>query len=143
MAFFHCFCCCSLMGSPLFSSSRLEIRALILFVDISLLLIYFVLTIYISFYYCFCFFYCFYLYLCPRVTCLLSSFFLFSKFVSSVFRFFFKQLTVDTDRTVVAFYKFIKKHASIPFKLQRPEFSVKSESESQKSGNKDDLKDEL
>lgn len=27
---------------------------------------------------------------------------------------------MDTDRTVVAFYKFIKKHASIPFKLQKP-----------------------
>lgn len=30
------------------------------------------------------------------------------------------QITVDTDRTVVAFYKFLKKHASIPFKLQKP-----------------------
>lgn len=53
------------------------------------------------------------------------------------------QLTVDTDRTVVEFYKFIKKHASIPFKLQRPDSSVKSQSESQKSRPKDDTKDEL
>ncbi|EPS69921.1 hypothetical protein M569_04842 [Genlisea aurea] len=29
----------------------------------------------------------------------------------------FDPVTVDTDRTVVAFYKFLKKHASIPFKL--------------------------
>ncbi|KAJ8616007.1 hypothetical protein MRB53_035379 [Persea americana] len=55
----------------------------------------------------------------------------------------FDPLTVDTDRTVVAFYKFIKKHASIPFKLQRPDSSVKSQSESQKSYHKDDTKDEL
>ncbi|RWR83946.1 protein disulfide isomerase-like protein 1-4 [Cinnamomum micranthum f. kanehirae] len=51
-------------------------------------------------------------------------------------------LPVETDRTVVAFYKFIKKHASIPFKLQKPESAVKSASE--KSGSKEeDVKDEL
>ncbi|KAL5990666.1 Protein disulfide isomerase-like 1-4 [Asimina triloba] len=55
----------------------------------------------------------------------------------------FDPITVDTDRTVVAFYKFIKKHASIPFKLQKPASASKSEGESQKSGSKDDLKDEL
>ncbi|KAK2971653.1 hypothetical protein RJ640_010894 [Escallonia rubra] len=32
----------------------------------------------------------------------------------------FDPITVETDRTVVAFYKFLKKHASIPFKLKRP-----------------------
>lgn len=55
----------------------------------------------------------------------------------------FEPLTVDTDRTVVAFYKFIKKHASIPFKLQRPDSSVKSESEREKIDDKDGIKDEL
>ena len=60
------------------------------------------------------------------------------------------QITVDTDRTVVAFYKFIKKHASIPFKLQKPTTSAKSatsddakESESQSQSSSSDLKDEL
>lgn len=36
------------------------------------------------------------------------------------------QITVDTDRTVVAFYKFLKKNASIPFKLQKPASPPKS-----------------
>ncbi|XP_020095379.1 protein disulfide isomerase-like 1-4 [Ananas comosus] len=63
----------------------------------------------------------------------------------------FEPVTVDTDRTVVAFYKFIKKHASIPFKLQRPDSATKSEStaagdssavESEKSTSSD-VKDEL
>lgn len=31
-----------------------------------------------------------------------------------------EQITVDTDRTVVAFYKFLRKHATIPFKLEKP-----------------------
>lgn len=62
------------------------------------------------------------------------------------------QITVDTDRTVVAFYKFLKKHASIPFKLQKPTTSPKSESpdaketsdgtQSTETSTKD-LKDEL
>ncbi|KAK9124273.1 hypothetical protein Sjap_013875 [Stephania japonica] len=39
----------------------------------------------------------------------------------------FDPITVETDRTVVAFYKFLKKNASIPFKLQRPAASSKSE----------------
>ncbi|KAK9168841.1 hypothetical protein Syun_000981 [Stephania yunnanensis] len=38
----------------------------------------------------------------------------------------FDPITVEADRTVVAFYKFLKKNASIPFKLQRPA-SLKSE----------------
>ncbi|KAE9616677.1 putative protein disulfide-isomerase [Lupinus albus] len=54
-------------------------------------------------------------------------------------------ITVDADRTVVAFYKFLKKHASIPFKLEKPTSTSKFESsdvkESQSSST--DLKDEL
>ncbi|KAJ1409202.1 Thioredoxin-like superfamily [Sesbania bispinosa] len=69
----------------------------------------------------------------------------------------FDPITVDTDRTVVAFYKFLKKHASIPFKLQKPTSTSKPESsdvkgssdakessdgkESQRSNS--DVKDEL
>ncbi|MQM22560.1 hypothetical protein Taro_055612 [Colocasia esculenta] len=61
------------------------------------------------------------------------------------------QITVDTDRTVVAFYKFIKKHASIPFKLQKPASAAKSESASSspaaeskiETNANTDLKDEL
>ncbi|XWS74274.1 hypothetical protein CRYUN_Cryun02cG0200900 [Craigia yunnanensis] len=66
----------------------------------------------------------------------------------------FDPITVDTDRTVVAFYKFMKKHASIPFKLQKPVSAPKDEpastpetkysdsKESDKSSSAD-LKDEL
>ncbi|KAI3809532.1 hypothetical protein L1987_25509 [Smallanthus sonchifolius] len=46
-------------------------------------------------------------------------------------------ITVDVDRTVVAFYKFLKKHASIPFKLQKPTYTDAKES------SKSDQKDEL
>lgn len=57
-----------------------------------------------------------------------------------------RQITVDGDRTVVAFYKFLKKHASIPFKLQKPTSMSNSETsdvnESRESST-DDLKDEL
>ena len=56
------------------------------------------------------------------------------------------QVTVDTDRTVVALYKFIKKNASIPFKLQKPTSTPKSESsdaEESKESSTGDLKDEL
>lgn len=56
------------------------------------------------------------------------------------------QITVDTDRTVVAFYKFIKKHASIPFKLQKPASTSKAESSDAKDGIESstrDVKDEL
>ncbi|KAK4255082.1 hypothetical protein QN277_008127 [Acacia crassicarpa] len=62
----------------------------------------------------------------------------------------FDPVTVDTDRTVVAFYKFIKKHASIPFKLQKPTTSAKSsgsddakESQSESESSSKDVKDEL
>ncbi|KAK3018801.1 hypothetical protein RJ639_005039 [Escallonia herrerae] len=53
-------------------------------------------------------------------------------------------ITVDADRTVVAFYKFLKKHASIPFKLQKPDVSPSSEGSDAKEGSKSgDVKDEL
>ena len=56
------------------------------------------------------------------------------------------QITVDTDRTVVAFYKFLKKHASIPFKLQKLASTQKTQTsdagESPKISD-EDLKDEL
>ncbi|OAY38003.1 protein disulfide isomerase-like 1-4 [Manihot esculenta] len=58
----------------------------------------------------------------------------------------FEPLTVDTDRTVVALYKFIKKHASIPFKLQKPASTAKSESSDDKGSHENstnDVKDEL
>ncbi|XP_028109512.1 protein disulfide isomerase-like 1-4 [Camellia sinensis] len=55
-------------------------------------------------------------------------------------------ITVDTDRTVVELYKFLKKHASIPFKLQKPVSTTKPKSsdanESSKSSS-NDKKDEL
>ncbi|XP_021278149.1 protein disulfide isomerase-like 1-4 [Herrania umbratica] len=66
----------------------------------------------------------------------------------------FDPITVDTDRTVVALYKFLKKNASIPFKLQKPASPPKAEptstpetkspdsKESDKSSSAD-LKDEL
>ncbi|XP_028083907.1 protein disulfide isomerase-like 1-4 [Camellia sinensis] len=38
----------------------------------------------------------------------------------------FDPITFDSDRTVVEFYKFLKKHASIPFKLQKPASTQKS-----------------
>ncbi|PWA98374.1 PDI-like 1-3 [Artemisia annua] len=49
-------------------------------------------------------------------------------------------ITVDVDRTVVAFYKFLKKHASVPFKLQKPTYT--DAKESSKIDQKDQ-KDEL
>ncbi|XP_074276196.1 protein disulfide isomerase-like 1-4 [Silene latifolia] len=58
----------------------------------------------------------------------------------------FDPITVDTDRTVVAFYKFLKQHAAIPFKLQKPTSIPKAETSDVKiSSEKDakDLKDEL
>ncbi|CAL9109398.1 unnamed protein product [Musa textilis] len=39
----------------------------------------------------------------------------------------FDPITVDTDRTVKAFYIFVKQHAAIPFKLQKPAAAAKSE----------------
>nr|XP_025685341.1 protein disulfide isomerase-like 1-4 isoform X2 [Arachis hypogaea] len=43
-------------------------------------------------------------------------------------------ITVDVDRTVAAFYKFLRKHASIPFKLKKPTSTSKAG-----SGLKDEL----
>jgi protein disulfide-isomerase A1 len=56
----------------------------------------------------------------------------------------FDPITVDVDRTVVGFYKFIKKHAGIPFKLQKPAPAPESDAkESIKSIVEDEKKDEL
>lgn len=57
----------------------------------------------------------------------------------------FTQITVDTDRTVVAFYKFLKKHASIPFKLQKQpqEKSKVSDGAASHETSSNDMKDEL
>lgn len=56
------------------------------------------------------------------------------------------QITVDTDRTVVAFYKFLKKHASTPFKIQKPHSTQKtteSDVSSSQESTTNDAKDEL
>ncbi|GAV66397.1 Thioredoxin domain-containing protein/Thioredoxin_6 domain-containing protein [Cephalotus follicularis] len=58
----------------------------------------------------------------------------------------FDPITVDTDRTVVAFYKFLKKHASIPFKLQKPASTPKFEATDAKESHESSItgaKDEL
>ncbi|ERN15982.1 protein disulfide isomerase-like 1-4 [Amborella trichopoda] len=58
----------------------------------------------------------------------------------------FDPITVDTERTVVAFYKFLKKHAAIPFKLQRPVTPTKPEAPAPApviEESSKDLKDEL
>ncbi|XP_022847434.1 protein disulfide isomerase-like 1-4 [Olea europaea var. sylvestris] len=58
----------------------------------------------------------------------------------------FEPITVDADRTVVAFYKFLKKHAAIPSKLEKPTSSPASEDSNGKRGIKSsssDVKDEL
>jgi protein disulfide-isomerase A1 len=63
----------------------------------------------------------------------------------------FDPITVETDRTVVAFYKFLKQHASIPFKLQKPTSTPKPEGSDVKESSdaketqssNSDVKDEL
>ncbi|KAK4487587.1 hypothetical protein RD792_005764 [Penstemon davidsonii] len=61
----------------------------------------------------------------------------------------FDPITVDTDRTVVAYYKFLKKHASIPFKLQKPAASTEKSNVSydstmsHDSSSSSNVKDEL
>lgn len=60
----------------------------------------------------------------------------------------FDPITVDTDRTVVAFYKFLKKNAAIPFKLSKPASTPKAEGSDTKDSDKSsettkDVKDEL
>ncbi|XP_028757057.1 protein disulfide isomerase-like 1-4 isoform X1 [Neltuma alba] len=54
-------------------------------------------------------------------------------------------VTVDADRTVVALYKFLRKHASIPFKLEKPASTPKPESPDAKKSqsSSSDVKDEL
>lgn len=52
------------------------------------------------------------------------------------------QITVEADRTVVAFYKFLKQHASIPFKLQKPTPTPKPEgSDAKESSQSSDTKE--
>lgn len=56
------------------------------------------------------------------------------------------QITVDADRTVLAFYKFLKNHASVPFKLEKPVSTPKPESSDGKEssgGSASNVKDEL
>ena len=58
------------------------------------------------------------------------------------------QIPVESERTVVAFYKFIKKHASIPFKLSKPSSSPASSSDDSHTKedattSSSDVKDEL
>ncbi|KAL6629357.1 hypothetical protein ACP70R_029122 [Stipagrostis hirtigluma subsp. patula] len=62
----------------------------------------------------------------------------------------FEPITFEGDRTVVEMYKFIKKHAGIPFKLKRPDSSATKTESTQSSvsteGDKSsgtNLKDEL
>lgn len=58
----------------------------------------------------------------------------------------FDPITVETDRTVVAFYKFLKKHASIPFRLRKPDKTKSSKSVdsfTSDDSNDNDVKDEL
>ncbi|KAI3459002.1 hypothetical protein Pfo_015665 [Paulownia fortunei] len=59
----------------------------------------------------------------------------------------FDPITVDTDRTVVAFYKFLKKHASIPFKLQKPaspeKHTASDTTASHEDSSSSNVKDEL
>ncbi|KAK4370549.1 hypothetical protein RND71_010024 [Anisodus tanguticus] len=56
------------------------------------------------------------------------------------------EIPVDIERTMVALYKFIKKHAAIPFKLEKPASSTTSKSSTSKVGVKREpgnVKDEL
>ncbi|TVU33714.1 hypothetical protein EJB05_25547 [Eragrostis curvula] len=63
----------------------------------------------------------------------------------------FEPITFEGDRTVVEMYKFIKKHAGIPFKLKRPDSSATqagstespTSSEREKNSGTTSLKDEL
>ncbi|EYU39582.1 hypothetical protein MIMGU_mgv1a0224471mg, partial [Erythranthe guttata] len=55
-------------------------------------------------------------------------------------------ITFDNDRTVVEFYKFLKKHASIPFKLQKPaqkKHTTVSDTTEESSSSSSSVKDEL
>lgn len=52
---------------------------------------------------------------------------------------------MDVDRTVVELYKFLKKHASNPFKLKKPEpvISSKKAAAGDEKIESDGVKDEL
>ncbi|KOM50686.1 hypothetical protein LR48_Vigan08g151300 [Vigna angularis] len=56
-------------------------------------------------------------------------------------------IPVDVDRTVVSFYKFLRKHASIPFQLQKPATTSEPSSDSsdvkESQSSSTDVKDEL
>ncbi|OVA18085.1 Thioredoxin [Macleaya cordata] len=53
-------------------------------------------------------------------------------------------ITIDSDGTLVEMYKYLKKHASIPFKLHKPDSSVDAHAtKRKKSSSNDDVKDEL
>ncbi|URE34173.1 Thioredoxin [Musa troglodytarum] len=54
----------------------------------------------------------------------------------------FDPITVDTDRTVKAFYIFVKQHAAIPFKLQKPKSETTTGGAASLDGEKS-AKDEL
>lgn len=62
-----------------------------------------------------------------------------------IFDFWVLQITFDGDRTLVAFYKFLKKYASIPFKLKKPASYQSSNGAEAKDGNESNnsVKDEL
>lgn len=86
--------------------------------------------------------------MCVFMSCVLLMYLLLPKFWKrSALILWFLQITVDVDRTVVAFYKFLKKHAAIPFKLQKPASTPKAEGsdkkDSSESSTTKDLKDEL
>ena len=57
------------------------------------------------------------------------------------------QIPVDVDRTVKDFYKFLRKHASIPFQLQKLASPTKTASESsdvkESQSSTTEVKDEL
>ncbi|XP_022546849.2 protein disulfide isomerase-like 1-3 isoform X1 [Brassica napus] len=58
----------------------------------------------------------------------------------------FDPITVDVDRTVVELYKFLKKHASVPFKLAKPSATPEQVITTKKADEKtesDGAKDEL
>ncbi|KAL8551495.1 hypothetical protein ACS0TY_000552 [Phlomoides rotata] len=57
----------------------------------------------------------------------------------------FDPITFEDERTVVAFYKFLKKHASIPFKLQKSEKHTASDTTASRpeQSSSSDVKDEL
>uniref|UniRef100_A0A7N0RA97 Protein disulfide isomerase n=1 Tax=Kalanchoe fedtschenkoi TaxID=63787 RepID=A0A7N0RA97_KALFE len=61
----------------------------------------------------------------------------------------FDPITFEGERTVVEFYKFLKKNAAIPFKLQRPtspknvEQTTTGDATNEQKSSSSDLKDEL